>query len=106
MDKVIAITLGIPPYPPDEWITTPAYVNGPEPRYIMPWSADVPGATPGSSYNFNLSYYAHMCRIRQIHSKILTATQTVSPDARADFNKDTRAAIDQWSQDGQVFGYG
>ncbi|KAF6830344.1 hypothetical protein CPLU01_07399 [Colletotrichum plurivorum] len=106
LDKVIGITLGIPPYPPEEWITTPAYANGLEPRYIMPWSSDVPGAAPGSTYNFNLSYYAHMCRIRQVHSKILSATQTMAPEARADFINDTRAAIDQWSQDGQMYGYG
>ncbi|KAF6824118.1 hypothetical protein CMUS01_10388 [Colletotrichum musicola] len=106
LDKVIAITLGIPPYPPEEWITTPAYANGLEPRYIMPWSSDVPGANPSSTYNFNLSYYAHMCRIRQIHSKILSATQTMAPEARADFIEDTQAAIDQWSQDGQMYGYG
>ncbi|EXK77153.1 hypothetical protein FOQG_18130 [Fusarium oxysporum f. sp. raphani 54005] len=106
LDKVVAISLGIPPYPPEEWITTPAYVNGIEPRYIMPWSSDVPGATTGSTYNFNLSYYAHMCRIRQIHSKILSATQTMAPEARAEFTEDTRATIDQWSQDGQMYGYG
>ncbi|EEU33727.1 uncharacterized protein NECHADRAFT_89214 [Fusarium vanettenii 77-13-4] len=106
LDKVVAVTLGIPPYPPEEWITTPAYVDRLEPRYIMPWSSDVPGATTGSTYNFNLSYYAHMCRIRQIHSKILSATQTMAPEARAEFTKDTRAAIDQWSHDGQMYGYG
>lgn len=72
----------------------------------MPWSSDVPGATTGSTYNFNLGYYAHMCRIRQIHSKIVSATQTMAPEARAEFTKDTRAAIDQWSQDGQMYGYG
>ncbi|KAH6697634.1 hypothetical protein F5X68DRAFT_257763 [Plectosphaerella plurivora] len=106
LDKVAAITLGIPPYPPEEWITTPAYDNEPEPRYIMPWSSDVPGATNGSSYNFNLSYFSHMCRIRQIHSRILSASQTLGTEALAEFTKETRAAIDQWSQDGQVYGYG
>ncbi|KAM0283690.1 hypothetical protein ACHAO9_009618 [Fusarium lateritium] len=106
LDKVVAVTLGIPPYPPEEWITTPAYVNKVEPRYIMPWSSDVPGATTGSTYNFNLNYYAHMCRIRQIHSKILSATQTIAPEARAEFTEDTLAAIDQWSHDGQMYGYG
>ncbi|GKT61279.1 hypothetical protein ColTof4_01365 [Colletotrichum tofieldiae] len=30
----------------------------------------------------------------------------MAPDARAEFTKDTRAAIDQWSQDGQMYGYG
>ncbi|KAM0234320.1 hypothetical protein ACHAP5_010134 [Fusarium lateritium] len=106
LDKVVAVTLGIPPYPPEEWITTPAYVNKVEPRYIMPWSSDVPGGTTGSTYNFNLNYYTHMCRIRQIHSKILSATQTMAPEARAEFTEDTLAAIDQWSQDGQIYGYG
>ncbi|KAM0193557.1 hypothetical protein ACHAPI_007626 [Fusarium lateritium] len=73
LDKVVAVTLGIPPYPPEEWITTPAYVNEVEPRYIMPWSSDVPGTTTGST---------------------------------AEFTEDTLAAIDQWSHDGQMYGYG
>ncbi|KAH9208009.1 hypothetical protein DL95DRAFT_428864 [Leptodontidium sp. 2 PMI_412] len=106
LDKVVAITLRIPPYPPEDWITTPAYVNGLEPRYTMPWSSDVPGATAGSIYNFNLSYFTHMCRVRQIHSKILSTTQKISPETRAAFIEDTRAEIDQWSQDGQIYGYG
>jgi len=106
LDKVVAVTLRIPPYPPEDWITTPVYVNGLEPRYTMPWSSDVPGATTGSIYNFDLSYYAHMCRVRQIHSKILSTTQKISPEARAAFIEDTRAEIDQWSQDGQIYGYG
>ncbi|KAG4433625.1 hypothetical protein IFR05_010901 [Cadophora sp. M221] len=106
LDKVVAITLRIPPYPPEDWITTSVYGNGLEHQYTMPWSSDVPGATGGSIYNFDLSYYAHMCRARQIHSKILSTTQTISPEARAEFTGATRAEIDQWSQDGQMYGYG
>ncbi|KAF9879262.1 hypothetical protein CkaCkLH20_03495 [Colletotrichum karsti] len=102
LDKVVAITLRIPPYPPEDWITTPVYVTGVEPQYMMPWSSDVPGANAGSTYNFNLSYYAHMCRVRQIHSKILSTTQTIAPEARAAFIDETRAEIDQWSHDGQI----
>lgn len=67
----------------------------------MPWSSDVPGATSG----LNLSCYAHMCRVRRIHAKILCTMQTIAPEARAGFTKATRAEIDQWSQDGQVYGY-
>ena len=104
---MIAITLRIPPYPPDDWITTSVYGDGLEqPRYMMPWSSDVPGATSGSLYDFDLSYYAHMCRIRRIHSKILSTTQTIALEARAAFTEDIRAEIDQWSQDGQIYGYG
>lgn len=103
---MVAITLQIPPYPPDDWITTSAYGNGMEPQYAMPWSSDVPGATAGSMYNFDLSYYAHMCRVRQIHSKILSTTQKIAPEARAAFIENARAEVDQWSQDGLMYEYG
>ncbi|KAH7086154.1 hypothetical protein FB567DRAFT_63370 [Paraphoma chrysanthemicola] len=107
LDKVVAITLRLPPYPPEDWITTPVYGDGLEqPRYMMPWSSDVPGATAGSTYDFDLSYHSHMCRIRRIHSRILSTTQTIAPEARAAFTDGIRAEIDQWSQDGQMYGYG
>lgn len=103
---MVAITLRIPPYPPEDWITTSVYGHGLERQYTMPWSSDVPGASGASVYNFDLSYYAHMCRVRQIHAKILTTTQTIASEARAAFTEDTRAEVDQWSQDGQIYGYG
>lgn len=72
----------------------------------MPWSPDVSDAIAGSIYSFDLSYYAHMCRIRRVHSEILSTTQKIAPEARAAFMKDTRAEIDKWSQDGQMYRYG
>lgn len=102
----MAITLQLPPYPPEEWINTPLYESGFEPQFIMPWASDVPGSTEGVVYNFDLSYYAHMCRIRRVHSKILTATQELSPGTESKFTEDMRAEIDQWSQRDKIYAYG
>ena len=106
LDKVVAITLQLPPYPPEEWITTPLYESRFEPQFEMPWASDVPGSTERVIYNFDLSYYAHMCRIRRIHSRILTATQDLAPGTETKFTEEMRAEIDQWSQRDKMYAYG
>ncbi|KIV89630.1 hypothetical protein PV10_07016 [Exophiala mesophila] len=106
LDKVVAITLQLPPYPPEEWITTPSYESRFEPQFEMPWASDVPGSTERAIYNFDLSYYAHMCRIRRIHSRILTATQDLAPGTETKFIEEMRAEIDQWSQRDKMYAYG
>ncbi|KAH6972961.1 hypothetical protein BKA56DRAFT_620329 [Ilyonectria sp. MPI-CAGE-AT-0026] len=94
LDKVVAITLRIPPYPPDELIETPAYQPKPEPQFFMPWAADVPGASEGVLYSFDLRYFAYMCKIRRLHSEILVTT----PRLQSGRLRELRAEIDRWTK--------
>lgn len=106
LDKVVAITLHIPTYPPDEWIKSPLYEIRTEAQFAMPWALDVPGASEGAIYNFDLGYFAHMCRIRHVHSKILTDTQKLPPEAIPQYMEGVRREIDQWSQNDKLYAYG
>ncbi|CAH0023721.1 unnamed protein product [Clonostachys rhizophaga] len=103
LDKVVAITLRIPPYPPDEWIETPSYEAKPDPQFFMPWAADSPGLSDGVLYNFDLRYFAHMCRIRRLHSEILTTTRRLPPDSKILRLRELRAEIDKWAKSDEVF---
>jgi hypothetical protein len=106
LDKVVAITLHIPTYPPDEWIKSPLYEHRVEARFAMPWASDVPGATEGAVYNFDLSYFAYMCKIRHVHSKILPDTQRLAAAALPRYVEDVRGEIDRWSQSDKIYAYG
>lgn len=105
LDKVVAITIHIPPYPPEDWITTPTFVNVSETHPAVSWTSDVSGAVDVTIYDSDLAYYTHMCRIRRIHSRILSIIPTLSAEARAAFIQDVRAEIDQWAQDDQIYAY-
>ncbi|KAF4442023.1 hypothetical protein FALBO_17305 [Fusarium albosuccineum] len=106
LDKVVAITLRIPPYPPDELIETPAYQPKPENQFFMPWAADVPGSSEGVLYSFDLRYFAHMCKIRRIHSEILTATRRLHSDSIDQRLRQLQAEIDRWTKPEEVFSNG
>ncbi|KAM6521736.1 hypothetical protein FALCPG4_011442 [Fusarium falciforme] len=106
LDKVVAITLGIPPYPPDEWIETPSYEVKPEPQFFMPWAADIPDSSAGVLYSFDLRYFAHMCKIRRLHSEILTTMRRLPPDSRTLRLRELRAEIDRWVKSEEVFANG
>lgn len=99
----MAITLRIPPYPPDEWIETPSYEAKPDPQFFMPWAADLPGLSYGVLYNFDLRYFAHMCRIRRLHSEILTTTRRLPPGSEILRLRELRAEIDKWANSDEVF---
>ncbi|KAJ4209702.1 hypothetical protein NW759_013347 [Fusarium solani] len=103
LDKVVAITLSIPPYPPNEWIETPSYQVKPEPQFFMPWAADIPGSSAGVLYSFDLRYFAHMCKIRRLHSEILTTMRRLPPDSRILCLRELRAEIDRWVKSEEVF---
>jgi hypothetical protein len=102
----VAITLRIPPYPPDEWIETPSYEAKPDPQFFMPWAADLPGFSDGTLYNFDLRYFAHMCRIRRLHSEILTTMRGLSPDIDTARLRELRVEIDRWTKSDEVFANG
>ncbi|EXK75936.1 hypothetical protein FOQG_19303 [Fusarium oxysporum f. sp. raphani 54005] len=106
LDKVVAITLRIPPYPPDEWVETPAYHIKPEPQFFMPWAADVPGSSDGVLYSFDLRYFAHMCKLRQLHSEILTFSWQVHPDSIYQCLRKLPPEIDRWAKSEEVFAHG
>ncbi|CAG9993113.1 unnamed protein product [Clonostachys byssicola] len=106
LDKVAAITLRIPPYPPDEWIETQSYEAKPDPQFFMPWAADIPGLSDGVLYSFDLRYFAHMCRIRRLHSEILTAMRRLPPDSEILRLRGLRAEIDKWTKCEEVFANG
>ncbi|KAH7121800.1 hypothetical protein B0J13DRAFT_628936 [Dactylonectria estremocensis] len=106
LDKVVVITLRIPPYPPNEWIETPAYQPKPEPPFFMPWAADVLGSSEGVLYSFDLRYFAHMCSIRRLHSEILTITRRLHPDSIDQRLQELRAEIDRWVRPEEVFADG
>lgn len=106
LDKVVAITLRIPPYPPDELIETPAYQPKPEPQFFMPWAADVPGSSEGVLYSFDLRYFAYMCKIRRLHSEILATTPRVQSGSIDQRLRELRAEIDRWTKPEEVFSNG
>lgn len=106
LDKVVAITLHIPPYPPDEWIESPFYENKPEPQFFMPWASDVLGASEAAIYNFDLRFFLHMCKIRQIHSEILANMRRIAPGSILQCLQEMRAEIDRWAKTDEVFANG
>ncbi|CAH0055891.1 unnamed protein product [Clonostachys solani] len=107
LDKVVAITLRIPPYPPEEWVETkPSYEAKPDPQFFMPWAADIPGSSAGVLYSFDLRYFAHMCQIRRLHSEILTTMRRLPPDSRIVRLRELRAEIDGWAKSEEVFANG
>ncbi|KAH7121517.1 hypothetical protein EDB81DRAFT_952249 [Dactylonectria macrodidyma] len=106
LDKVVAITLRIPPSPPDEWIETPAFQPKPEPQFFMPWAADIPGSSEGVLYSFDLRYFAHMCKVRQLHAEILTTTRRLHPDSINQHLRELRAEIERWAKPEEVFANG
>ncbi|KAH7241278.1 hypothetical protein BKA59DRAFT_400639 [Fusarium tricinctum] len=98
LDKVIAITLRIPPYPPDESVKTSAFQAKPEPQCFMPWAADAVGASAGMLYNFDLRYFAHMCKIRRIHSDILNMMRRLPSDLMVQHLPKLRTEIVRWAR--------
>ncbi|KIL84052.1 hypothetical protein FAVG1_12749 [Fusarium avenaceum] len=103
LDKVVAITLRIPPYPPDESIETSAFQAKPEPNYFMPWATEAVGASAGMFYNFDLRYFAHMCKIRRIHSDILNMMRRLPSELMAQHLPTLRAEIIRWARSEEVF---
>ncbi|KAL5593041.1 hypothetical protein FOBRF1_012143 [Fusarium oxysporum] len=103
LDKVVAITLRIPPYPLDEWIDTPAYRVKHGPQFFMPWAVDAPGSSDGVLYTFDLRYFAHMCRIRRLHSEILTLSRQVDPGSIDQSLRKLLSEIDGWAKSKDVF---
>ena len=106
LDKVVAITLRIPPYPLDEWIDTPAYRVKHGPQFFMPWAVDVLGSSDGVLYTFDLRYFAHMCKIRRLHSEILTLSRQVDPGSIDQFLRKLLSEIDGWAKSKDVFASG
>jgi hypothetical protein len=103
---VVTITLHIPPYPPAEWIETPSYENKPEPQFFMPWASGVLGASEGAFYTFDLRFFGHMCKIRQIQSEILSNTRRIAVGFVPRYLQEVRAEIDRWAKCEEVFGDG
>ncbi|EMT74627.1 hypothetical protein FOC4_g10000754 [Fusarium odoratissimum] len=103
LDKVVAITLRIPPYPLDEWIDTPAYRVKHGPQFFMPWAVDAPGSSDGVLYTFDLRYFAHMCKIRRLHSEILTLSRQVDPGSIDQSLRKLLSEIDGWAKSKDVF---
>jgi hypothetical protein len=103
LDKVVAITLRIPPYPLDEWIDTPAYQVKHGPQFFMPWAVDSPGSSDGVLYTFDLRYFAHMCKIRRLHSEILTLSRQVDPGTIDQYIRKLLSEIDGWAKSKDVF---
>ncbi|KAJ0154344.1 Uncharacterized protein HZ326_3265 [Fusarium oxysporum f. sp. albedinis] len=106
LDKVVAITLRIPPYPLDEWIDTPAYRVKHGPQFFMPWAVDSPGSSDGVLYTFDLRYFAHMCKIRRLHSEILTLSRQVDPGTIDQSLRKLLSEIDGWAKSKDVFASG
>jgi hypothetical protein len=104
---MVAITLQIPTYPGDEWISSPTFETQVEPQFAMPWALDLPGIGEEVVYNFDLSYHAHMCRIRQLQSRILVDTQRLSEAEMPGYLDDMRRQIDAWAENDtlRAFGY-
>jgi hypothetical protein len=69
----------------------------------MPWAADIPGSSAGVLYSFDLRYFAHMCKIRRLHSEILTTMRRLPPDSRILCLRELRAEIDRWVKSEEVF---
>jgi hypothetical protein len=72
----------------------------------MPWASDVLGASEGAFYNFDLRFFVHMCKIRQIHSEILTNTRRIAPGSILQCLQEMRAEIDRWAKTDEVFANG
>ncbi|RDW76517.1 fungal specific transcription factor domain-containing protein [Aspergillus mulundensis] len=107
LDKVVTITLRIPPYPPAEWIETPPYENKPEPQYFAPWaSSRIAGDAEGALYSFDLRYFVHMSKIRQIQSEILSNTRKLAAASVPRYLKEMGAEIDRWAESDRVFANG
>lgn len=96
---MVAITIRIPPYPSDEWITSPLYTGDKrnEGHFFMPWVQDAPGPSMGRLYIFNLHYFAHMCKIRAVQARILSSTRKLPPVDVSSYMARTRTEIDQWA---------
>lgn len=103
LDKVVTITLRMPPYPPDEWVESPMYQDNARARFFMPWAADVPGTSEGVLYDFDLRFFTHMCKVRQLHSEILTYARGIAPAAMLQYLLKMRPEIDRWAKSDEVF---
>jgi hypothetical protein len=69
----------------------------------MPWAADAVGASAGMLYNFDLRYFAHMCKIRRIHSDILNMMRRLPSDLMVQHLPKLRAEIVRWARSEEVF---
>ncbi|KAG7420585.1 hypothetical protein Forpi1262_v016227 [Fusarium oxysporum f. sp. raphani] len=60
----------------------------------------------GVLYSFDLRYFAHMCKLRQLHSEILTFSWQVHPDSIYQCLRKLPPEIDRWAKSEEVFAHG
>ncbi|KAF2014675.1 hypothetical protein BU24DRAFT_493228 [Aaosphaeria arxii CBS 175.79] len=97
IDRMVSIVLRLPIYPADEWITTPLYESQDDGQFYMPWALDAPGLFAGRLYTYNLRYFSHSCKIRQIQSDIISKAQLIDDQHLATYISHAEERINVWA---------